>query len=149
MNGFLFGVQHEDFHLEDYRHLPAEGKEDGAAKRRGSQRQPLQGLGNGIQGDGPLSAHLSDNERPPLPVHPADHFTMQDLCDFAGWFPYEWWRDEAKFETWLLEAFGPKIEYDGRKTQRFSLYAALEVITRMNAAKSLPFANEDSIQGLV
>ncbi|KAK2764630.1 hypothetical protein CKAH01_04795 [Colletotrichum kahawae] len=101
------------------------------------------------KGIGPLSGRESDNQRLPLPVHPADHFTTREFCDFTGWFPYQWWHDETKFEAWLLEAFGPKIPYEGRKIQDFSLYADLEVHTRMNAARSLPFANEDSIQGLV
>ncbi|KAH0427456.1 hypothetical protein CcaCcLH18_09624 [Colletotrichum camelliae] len=150
VNGFLFGVKHEDYEFEDfivtYQRKGKKTERPSVVKVSYSYCRVWEMT---YKGNGPLSGRESDNQRLPLPVHPADHFTTRDLCDFAGWFPYEWWHDETKFEAWLLEAFGAKIPYEGRKIQDFSLYADLEVHTRMDAARSLPFANEDSILGLV
>ncbi|KAF0315643.1 hypothetical protein GQ607_017130 [Colletotrichum asianum] len=52
----------------------------------------------------------SDNEQLPYPVHPADHFTLRELVDFCGWWPFEWWHDESQFYAWLVKEFGPMEE---------------------------------------
>ncbi|KAL3301136.1 hypothetical protein RB213_011593 [Colletotrichum asianum] len=146
VRGFQCGKKYEDYDLEDF--IVTDTRK-GTKAWRPHSTIAIAKCGRPHTKGGPLRQRKSDNQRLPRPVHPADHFTLRDLCDFAGWFPYEWWHDEAKFEAWLLKAFGPKIEYDGHRFQRFSLYGDLEVKERMDAAKSLPFANEESIQGLI
>ncbi|KAF4819784.1 hypothetical protein CGCTS75_v011558 [Colletotrichum tropicale] len=88
----------------------------------------------------------SDNEQLPYPVHPADHFTLRELVDFCGWWPYEWWHDESQFYAWLVKEFVPMQE--GVTPWHLSLYATLETERRKSAAQELPFASEDSIEDL-
>ncbi|KAI8252055.1 hypothetical protein K4K53_011479 [Colletotrichum sp. SAR 10_77] len=88
----------------------------------------------------------SDNEQLPYPVHPADHFTLREIVDFCGWWPYEWWHDESRFYAWLVKEFGPMEE--GFAPWHLSLYATLETGRRKSAAEAMPFANEDSIEDL-
>ncbi|KAI8290290.1 hypothetical protein K4K59_006518 [Colletotrichum sp. SAR11_240] len=83
----------------------------------------------------------SDNQQLPYPVHPADHFTLRELIDFCGWWPYEWWHDESQFYAWLMKEFGPMEE--GVAPWHLSLYATLETQRRKTAAEALPFANEE------
>ncbi|KAF5490025.1 hypothetical protein CGCS363_v012647 [Colletotrichum siamense] len=83
----------------------------------------------------------SDNQQLPYPVHPADHFTLRELIDFCGWWPYQWWHDESQFYAWLVKEFGPMEE--NVAPWHLSLYATLETQRRKTAAEALPFANEE------
>ncbi|EQB59259.1 hypothetical protein CGLO_00384 [Colletotrichum gloeosporioides Cg-14] len=124
VRGFRCGIKYEDYYLEDFIITDIrKGKKawrPHVIKVNHSHCRVWQAT---CKGKDPQRQRKSDNQRLPRPVHPADHFTIRDLCDFTGWSPYEWWHDEAKFEAWLLEAFGPKIEYNGHRFQRFSLIA--------------------------
>ncbi|EQB59258.1 hypothetical protein CGLO_00383 [Colletotrichum gloeosporioides Cg-14] len=88
----------------------------------------------------------SDNQQVSYPVHPADHFTVREIVDFCGWWPYEWWHDESQFYAWLVKEFGPMEE--NVAPWHLSLYATLETERRKSAAEAMPFANEDLIEDL-
>ncbi|KAK1978734.1 hypothetical protein LZ30DRAFT_728217 [Colletotrichum cereale] len=69
-------------------------------------------------------------ERLPRPPHPAWKFDVDNLDQFAGWFPSEWLDCPADFENWLVGEFGEIVE------GRYSTYETLKEVMSLAVANA-------------